>query len=564
MTTQTTDSVRNSTLVAAGIFLSRISGLIRTSLLAAVLGTSAAATAFTTAIRIPNVLQNLLGEGVLSASFIPVYAKQVQADTRNNTEEAGQTAGVVAGLLLVLTSLLVLVGVAGARPITRAIAWGLKGDTFELAVTLTRITFAGVGLLVLSAWCLGILNTHDRFFLSYTAPVVWNAAQIAVLAFVALRSWGQADAAEAVAWAVFVGSALQLLIQLPAVFSVARGLNISLDTTRAGVGEIWRRFVPAVLGRGVVQLSAFLDLALASLLHVSAIAALYYAQTLYILPISVFAMSVAAAELPVMSRLGHDPQTILFRVERGFGRIGFYICFVAVAYLTAGALIANGLFATIGDLLGRDAFGDDQAVQVGLILGAYSLGLPALAASRLLQNALYAQGDTRGPAIIAVQRVIVATAVGVVLMFQLDRLLVVDGLVSGWDDVPWPRLLEPIEASFRVNDDLPLRMGAVGLALGSAVGAWIELSLLRRLLAQNLGRHVHLMRPFRALIVPSIAAAVIMLGLHLADLSILPAPIEAMVVLAAGGAVYVFLALAWGVEEARRLVKVARNVFGSN
>ncbi|MCP5029462.1 MAG: hypothetical protein GY929_24590, partial [Actinomycetia bacterium] len=465
------------------------------------------------------------------------------------------------GLLLVLTSLLVLVGVIGARPITRAIAWGLQDETFELAVTLTRITFAGVGLLVLSAWCLGILNTHDRFFLSYTAPVIWNAAQIAVLAFVAFRSWGMADAAEAVAWAVFAGSALQLLVQLPAVLGVARGLRISLDTTRAGVREVWRRFVPAVLGRGVVQLSAFLDLALASLLHVSAIAALYYAQTLYILPISVFAMSVAAAELPVMSRLSHHPETILLRVERGFGRIGFYICFVAVAYLTSGALIANGLFGTVGDLIGRDAFGDDQALQVGLILGAYSLGLPALAASRLLQNALYARGDTRGPAIIAVQRVILATAVGIVLMFQLDRLLVIDGLVTGWEDVPWPRLFEPLESALRVNEDLPLRLGAVGLAIGSAAGAWVELSLLRRLLADDLGQHVHLMRPFGRLIVPSLTAALVMLGLHLVDLSFLPAALEAALVLGAGGGTYLLLALAWGIDEAHRVVRVARNVF---
>ncbi|MCP5027045.1 MAG: murein biosynthesis integral membrane protein MurJ, partial [Actinomycetia bacterium] len=142
-TTEVPDSTRNSALVATGIFLSRISGLVRTSLLAAVLGTSAAATAFATAIKIPNVLQNLLGEGVLSASFIPVYAGQVETDTQNDSDEAGRTAGAVAGLLLVLTSLLVLVGVIGARPITRAIAWGLQDETFELAVTLTRITFAG-------------------------------------------------------------------------------------------------------------------------------------------------------------------------------------------------------------------------------------------------------------------------------------------------------------------------------------------------------------------------------------------------------------------------------------
>jgi putative peptidoglycan lipid II flippase len=126
-------------------------------------GTSAAGDAFTAAFRIPNFLQNVFGEGALSASFIPVYAKLL---AQNDEEEASHVAGAVLALLALVTSLIVLFGVLATPYFIDIIAWGFKGDTRELAIRLARILFPGAGLLVLSAWCLGILNSHHRFFLS--------------------------------------------------------------------------------------------------------------------------------------------------------------------------------------------------------------------------------------------------------------------------------------------------------------------------------------------------------------------------------------------------------------
>jgi len=161
-----------------GIFLSRLTGLIRERIFAHYFGNSAAADAFKAAFRIPNFLQNLFGEGVLSASFVPVYVGQL---TRQSKEEAGKLAGAIGAILALCTSVLVLLGIYATPYLIDVIAPGFTGSKRELAVNLVRIFFPGAGLLVLSAWCLGVLSSHRRFLVSYTAPVIWNLVIIVTL-----------------------------------------------------------------------------------------------------------------------------------------------------------------------------------------------------------------------------------------------------------------------------------------------------------------------------------------------------------------------------------------------
>ena len=169
---------KSAFLVGAGILISRIVGLIRQRVFAHYFGTSAAGDAFGAAFRIPNFLQNVFGEGALSASFIPVYAKLL---ARDDKQEAARVASAVLTLLTLVTSLIVLVGVLTTPYLISIIAPGFEGERRELVIRLVKIFFPGAGLLVLSAWCLGVLNSHRRFFLSYTAPVIWNFAIIAAL-----------------------------------------------------------------------------------------------------------------------------------------------------------------------------------------------------------------------------------------------------------------------------------------------------------------------------------------------------------------------------------------------
>ena len=212
-------------MVAAGILLSRIVGLVRNRVFAHYLGTSDAADAFNAAFRIPNFLQNLFGEGVLSASFIPVYARLL---AREQTEDARRVASAVFSILALATSLLVVVGVLLTPALIAVIAPGFTGEKRESTIRLVRILFPGAGILVLSAWCLGVLNSHRRFFLSYTAPVLWNLAIIVTLIAFG-RNHGGYRLAEYAAWGSVLGSGLQFGIQLPVVLQLLRGLALTLD-----------------------------------------------------------------------------------------------------------------------------------------------------------------------------------------------------------------------------------------------------------------------------------------------------------------------------------------------
>ena len=216
---------RSAALVAVGILFSRVTGLIRQRVFAHYFGLqSDAADAFMAAFRIPNFLQNLFGEGALSASFIPVYAALL---ARGEEEEATRLAGAVLALLSLVTSVLVLLGVLFTPLMISAIAPGFTGQKRELTILLVRISFPGVGLLVLSSWCLGILNSHHRFLLSYSAPILSNVAMIASLVI-----WGGgtdlSTLAVVLAWGGVVGSGLQFVVQLPAIRQLVPGLRFNL------------------------------------------------------------------------------------------------------------------------------------------------------------------------------------------------------------------------------------------------------------------------------------------------------------------------------------------------
>jgi putative peptidoglycan lipid II flippase len=538
-------------LVAAGIFLSRIAGLVREIAVGAYLGVGAAADAFKAALRIPNLLQNLLGEGVLSASFIPVYSQLLDEDE----DEAGRVAGAVAGVLTLVAGLAAVVGVVFARPLTIALTPGFEGERLDLTVDLVRIVTPGIAFLVLSAWCLGVLNSHRHFFLSYVAPVLWNVAQVAVVVALAVGGASERSLATGLAWGVTAGGVLQLAVQLPAVNRLTGGIRLTLDRTRKGVREVGRRFAPAVLGRGVVQLVGYVDLLLASLLVVGAVSAFTYAQVLYLLPISLFGMSVAAAELPELSRLAPGSgEAVRSRLEAGLGRIAFFVAPVQALYLTAGGVIAAAL-------LQRGDFTGDDARLVWYVLAGSSLALVATTASRLLQNGLYALGDTRTPAVVAIARVALSASLGVFLMFQLDRVVVEPGTaeleVEG-DFLQAP--LEPLPDEIRADETGPLRLGAVGLTVASSVGAWLELALLRRAMARRVGR-VRIGGTHRVAVaagaVFAASAALAMRWWVADDFAPIPA---ALVVLVPAGLVYVGVTLLLGVPEARSLVRGVRRV----
>ena len=537
-------------MVALGIAASRLAGLGRETVASRLLGNTAAGDAFAVAMRIPNMLQNLLGEGVLSASFVPVYSRLLDEGHRGGDRtDPGRVAGAVAAALMTIVGLAVALIVTLARPITFVLAPGLTADRFDLAVSLVRITALGMGFAVLSAWCLGVLNSHRRFFVAYAAPVLWNAVQVGALVVAWILAFDLDGVARALAWGVAGGGLAQLLVQLPLTVRLARGLRLRWMSRHAGLREIRRRFGPALLGRGVVQVSAYFDLMLASLLATGAMAALYRAQMLYMLPVSLFAMSVAAAELPEMSRLSDDPIALAARSRSAMRRVAFWMLLAAAVYTAAGDLVVGLLFQ-------GGVFSSDDTVLVWFVVGAYALGLPATGVSRVLQNVCYARGDTAGPARIATIRVTVAAAVGVVVMFPLDRVIVgPDGLLGAADafGLAWA-----LPAAERALEDV-VRLGAVGLALGSAVAAWTEIVMLSRRLGAVEAVRSALAAPAKAGAVSFAATAALKLLIGEWPL-LLSAPLAA----ACAVLVYTVVALRSGVAEAHLLLRPLRRALWSS
>lgn len=533
-------SARSASLVGAGIFLSRISGLIREIVLRALFGSTPVADAYGAALQLPKVLQNLLGEGSLSAAFVPVYAETLEDGT---PEEAAKLRGAVLGLLATAVTALTLLIVVLAPWLAKLVLWGFAdGTKLDLTIRLTRVMAVGIGFIVLAAWCLGVLNAHRKFFLSYVTPVAWNLAIIIALLFGSITDRVDGDLAQLGAIGVAVGGLLQFLIQLPAVIKVAGAIRPSLAMAPP-VRTVLRRFVPAVAGRGVVTLSTYVDLALASLLASGAIALIGSAQTLYLLPISVFAMGVAAADLPELAREQSALPLARQRIAVGTERILFFLIFSAIAYLTVGRLLVAALFQWVN-------FDQDDTITIWLILGGYALGLAPAGLSRLLQNASYAVGDVKGPARIALYRVILAVVVGVLLMFSLDRIGVDGGQLVDGGDLP---AFSPVDSRLREGTDFN-RLGAVGLALGGSVAAWLEYALLRRRLLSSFGQ-LPVWPALRPLL-PGALAAFGVGGICALILTPLPSLVAAPLALVASGLVYVLAARDQGAPTARQLTRL--------
>jgi len=513
-------SGRNALLVGAGILASRVIGFVRERVFAHYLGNSAAADAFKAALRIPNLLQNLFGEGALSASFIPVYARLLAGGDRAGEEEARRVARAVGTALAAGVSLFVLVGMLATPLLIDLIAPGFEGEKRDWTIRMVRVLFPGVGLLVMSAWCLGILNSHRRFFLPYAAPVVWNGAMIAAL-FLYGRTHSGYPLALLLAFAASAGSALQLAIQLPAVRSLAGRLHPQWDLTSRHVRSVLRNFGPSVGSRGVAQVSAYVDTMLASFLPTGAVAALAYAQTLYLLPVSLFGMSVSAAELPEMASGTGTPEEIATnlqaRLSAAARRVAFFVVPSAVAFLALGDVVVAALYQT-----GR--FTRADVLYVWAVVAGSSVGLLAQTLARLYSSAFWALHDTRTPLKFAVWRVLQATLVGWYLAFQAPRLL---GLEPRW--------------------------GLAGLTISAGLAGWAELLLLRHAMNARVGRSGVPASLLARLWGAALFAAAAGYGLKLWLGTGHPMVLGALV-LGTYGVLYVGLTLVLGVAEARAVL----------
>lgn len=508
--------------VGAGILISRLFGLVRQRVISHFLGVGDAADVLSAALRIPNVLQNLLGEGVLSASFVPVYAR-LRAEGRE--DDAARLARTIGALLAALSSAVVLAGMALAPALVTMIAGGFPAEKRALTVHLVRILFPGMAALVMSAWCLGILNAHRKFFISYTAPVAWNIAIILTLV-VAAPGVDSSGVARLVAIGAVIGSVAQFVVQLPwlvRALPAARHGPVRTAELRRVIGN----FLPVFLGRGVVQVSGWLDQLIASFATAGAASVLFYAQNIALLPVSVFGMAVSASELTEMS--GHSPERVESgihdRLQGGLRNIAFFVVPSSAALLVLGDVLAGAVLQT-----GR--FQRSDTLWVWAVLAGSSVGLLAGTLGRLYNSAWYALHDTRTPVRIALLRILIAAGLG-----STSALL-----VPGWIGI------DP-------------KWGVAGLTVSAGIAAWIEFALLRRALNARIGwtglPGGFLPRLWGAALV----AAAIGFGLKVLLGALHPVWL-AVTVFTAYGVAYFALATVFGIAEAATALRRIRDRFG--
>jgi putative peptidoglycan lipid II flippase len=409
--------------------LSRVSGFARDIVLAAALGAGAMMDAFSVALRLPNHFRTIFGEGAVNQAYIPAYARVRQ--------QAGPAAAAMFGnrvftLNLIVQLVLLTLALPFMPEIVRLLAPGFSGDPqrFELAVSLTRITFPYLLFVTMVTLLSANLNAIDRFAVAAAAPVLLNVCLVAAL----LCAFLFPNAAYAAAWGVALAGVLEWLLLAVAAHKAGVGAALTRPRIDADVKRFLKAFGPAVIGSAGVQIAIFADTIIASLLPRGAYSALYYAERLYQLPIGVIAIGVGTVLLPTMSRMiaAGDESGANRAQNRAVALTIVMAAPFAAAFLAIPELIVSALFE-------RGKFDAAASQAAGSVLFAYAIGLPAIVLIRSQVSSFQARGDTTTP----MQVSLVAIACNVALKLLL------------WRD--W---------------------GAPGLALATAAGAWINVGAL--------------------------------------------------------------------------------------
>lgn len=511
---------RAAFVVGAGILISRLVGLLRNTAFAYYFGAGTASDAYNAAFKIPNAVRNLLGEGTLSAAFVPVYSRLLG---QGDDAAARALANAVLGLLLVAVSALTLVGIAAAPMLTAILAPGFDTETQALATRLTRILFPMTGVMVLSGWCLGIQNSHRRFFWSYASAALWSIAQIGLLLVGGPRARDAQQLSVWLAWATLAGAILQVGGQMPEVLRLTGPVRPTLNRAIDGVRQTLRNIVPVVTALGVVQISGFVDLQIASYLPAGAATNITYANTLALLPVSLFGVSVAAASLPEFSRdsgaMALD--ALRERLRGGWQRILFYVVPSAVVFLVLGDYC-------VGVLYRAGQFGEREQQVVHAVLAGYSIGLVSFGSVKLLGSAFYALQDYRTPLRASLASITVSAIAAVAIAV-------------------------PLRAS---------PFATAGIALASALGSYVNLGVLARGLRQRLGPLYTpaMWQGTRRILLASLCAAVAGSAARLLHAQLTPGlhvRLAAVPVLAAFAATYLGTAWWMGSAEAARWVRRA-------
>ncbi|MHB9154411.1 MAG: murein biosynthesis integral membrane protein MurJ [Endomicrobiales bacterium] len=494
--------------IAAGTTLSRVLGYFRDMLVAHAFGAGFFADAFYAAYRIPNLMRRLLGEGSLSASFIPVLSRYSLTKSKEETQEL---LNVVFTALAVVLSVLTVLGIVFSPQLVHLIAYGFTADPEKLALTvdLTRLMFPFLLFICLAALLLGILNTFNAFFVPAVAPATLSVSEIGfILAVAPLLSPG--NQIRGLALSVILGGFLHFIVQLPRLYSLGWKLQWKLKLDHPGLRQIGLLMLPSMIGLSVDQINAFVGTMLASFLAQGSITALYYSNRLMQLPLAIFGLALSGAALPAMSKAaaGKDIGAVKDTLNYSIRLIIFILVPSAVGLMVIGLPIVRLLFE-------RGNFTPHASAMTGSALFFFSLGLPAYAVARVLANTFYSFHETAMPVKVAAAAMVMNIALSVMLMRPL---------------------------------------GVGGLALATAVSSYfnaVALSLILRRRIGALGASKILWMSLKTLLAASLMGAA-SYWIAFKSLASLPA-VGTVVALAAGILIYFCLSVLLRIEERKPL-----------
>ncbi len=454
--------VRDAGVVGGVTIVSRVLGLLRDAVMAAIFGATPAADAFFVAFRIPNLMRQLFGEGALASSFVPVYTDILEKEGKH---KAGQFASNLFSLLLIVLIALTCLGVLFAPYLVRLIALGFSpgSEVFNLTVLLTRWMLPYMVFICAAAMAMGILNSHRHFLAPAAAPALLNVSIIIAALLVAPSL---SVPITALAWGVLAGGALQFLVQLPPMKSRGVTPGIKIPVMSPEVRRMAVIMGPAVLGVAVYQVNVLVDTLLATFLPAGSITYLWYGNRMMQFPLGVFGIALATAALPTLSSQVAESRMDDFRQTVSFS-LGL-TAFIGIPAALGLIALREPIIAT---LFGRGAFAAIDVKGAAQALLYYSMGLPLFIGIKIIGRAFFALENTRIP--------FLAAGAALVINILLNLLL-----------------MGP--------------MGHAGLALATSLASGVNLVILARYFTRNTGPG-WLDRELRREILFSFAAATLML-----------------------------------------------------
>lgn len=409
--------------------LSRVAGFVRDILTAAILGAGPIADAFFVALKLPNFFRRVTAEGAFSVSFVPLYAEAMEREGREKADDfAGNAMVIMFWGLLAFTILMMVLMPGVISLIAPGFAHDADPERFNMAVTLSRITFPYLMMMSVSALMGGVLNAHGRFAPFAAAPILFNVALIGVLLVV----WKFQATAHLLAVGVLIAGVLQFVL----LYIYIRRNKIRLPLVKPKMDvrtkKLFKLMGPGVLGAGVMQINLFADMIIGSFLPIGSISYLYYADRLNQLPLSTVGIAVGTALLPMLSRAvgaGNESEA-RYLFNRALEVVLFLGLPAALALLVLADPIINVLFV-------RGAFTVEAAHHTAHVLQGYTVGLPAYIAVKVFSTAFWSRQDTMTPVKIS----IIVTLANIALALTLIQFIGVAGIALATGIVGWLQIV---------------------------------------------------------------------------------------------------------------------------